>query len=69
MELILEIKREEERGNWIKIHNEDCSDFHGVWNIRRRIMRRGGHVARMKDNSIAHKILSQVMKELDPWKG
>jgi hypothetical protein len=47
MELILEIKGEEERGNWVKTHNEDRSDLHGIWGIKCRTMRGGGHVARV----------------------
>ena len=38
MELILEIKGEEERGNWVEIDNEDCSDLHGIWDIKCGIM-------------------------------
>jgi len=42
MDLILEIKGDEERGNWIVIHNEDRSDLHGIWDVKYRIMRGGG---------------------------
>jgi len=42
MDLILEIKGDEERGNWIVIHNEDRSDRHGIWDVKYRIMRGGG---------------------------
>jgi hypothetical protein len=62
MEFILEIKGEKEIGNWTKIHNEDRSDLQGIRDIKWRIMRQGGHVARTRDNRIAHKILTQVMK-------
>jgi hypothetical protein len=35
MDFILEIKGEEERGNWVEIDSEDCSDLHGICNIKR----------------------------------
>lgn len=42
MELVLEIEGEEEKGNWIEIHNKDLCDLHCIWDIKCRVMRRAG---------------------------
>ena len=48
---IFEAKRDEVRGEWRKLHNEELNDLYSEPNIFRvtksRIMRWAGHVARM----------------------
>jgi hypothetical protein len=54
-------KRDEETGEWRRLHNEELNDLYSSPNIIRviksRRMRWAGHVARMGEKSSAYRIL------------
>jgi len=54
-------KREEEMGDWRKLHNEELNDLYCppyvVWGIKSRIMRWAGHVAHMGEKGGVYRIL------------
>ena len=54
-------KRDEVRGEWRKLHNEELSDLYSRLNIVRvvksRRMRWAGHVARMVEGRGVHRVL------------
>ena len=54
-------KRDEVKGEWRKLHNEEISDLYSLLNILRvvksRRMRRVGHVARMGEGRRVHRVL------------
>ena len=54
-------KREEVTGEWRKLHNEELSDLYSLPNIVRvvksRRMRWAGHVARMREGRVVHRVL------------
>ena len=54
-------KRDEETGEWRKLHNEELSDLYSSTNIVRviksRRMRWAGHVARMGERRAAYRVL------------
>ena len=54
-------KRDEVTGEWRKLHNEELSDLYSLPNIVRvvksRIMRWAGHVARMGEGRVVHRVL------------
>ena len=54
-------KRDEETGEWRKLHNEELSDLYPlpniVWVVKSRRMRWAGHVARMGEESGVHRVL------------
>ena len=54
-------KRDEVTGKWRKLHNEELSDLYSLPNIVRvvksRIMRWAGHVARMREGRVVHRVL------------
>ena len=54
-------KRDEETGEWRKLHNEELSDLYSLPNIVRvvksRKMRRTGHMARMGEGRGVHRVL------------
>ena len=54
-------KRDEVTGEWRKLHNEELSDLYSFPNILRvvkwRRMRWAGHVARMGEGRVVHRVL------------
>jgi hypothetical protein len=54
-------KRDEVTGEWRKLHNEEFNDLYSLPNIMRvvksRRMRRAGHVARMGEGRVVHRVL------------
>ena len=54
-------KRDEVIGEWRKLHNEELSDLYSLPNIVRvvksRRMRWAGHVARMEEGRVMHRVL------------
>ena len=54
-------KRDEVTGEWRKLHNEDLRDLYSLPNIVRvvktRRMRWAGHVARMGEGRVVHRVL------------
>ena len=54
-------KRDEETGEWRKLHNEELSDLYSSTNtvrvIKSRRMRWAGHVARMGERRAAYRVL------------
>jgi hypothetical protein len=54
-------KRDEVRGEWIKLHNEELCDLHSspsiIRIIKSRRMRWAGHVARMREKRNAYRLL------------
>ena len=54
-------KRDEATGEWRKLHNEELSDLYSLPNIVRvvksRRMRWAGHVARMGEGRVVHRVL------------
>ena len=53
---IFEPKREEVRGEWRKLHNEELNELYSspdiVWVIKSKIIRWAGHIVRMGERSI-----------------
>jgi len=49
-------RRDEETGEWRRLHNEELNDFYSspniVWVIKSRTMRWAGHVARMGEEKV-----------------
>jgi hypothetical protein len=54
-------KRDEVTGEWRKLHNEELNDLYSLINIVRvvksRQMRWAGHVARMREDRVVHRVL------------
>jgi hypothetical protein len=54
-------KRDEVTGKWRKLHNEELNDLYTLTNIVRvvksRRMRWAGHVARMGEDRVVHRVL------------
>jgi hypothetical protein len=54
-------KRDEETGEWRKLHNEELNDLYSLPNIvpvvKSRRMRWAGHVARMGEDRGVHRVL------------
>jgi hypothetical protein len=54
-------KRDAVTGEWRKLHNEELSDRYYLPNIVRMVksrrMRRAGHVARMGEGRVVHRVL------------
>ena len=54
-------KRDEVRGEWKKLHNENLNDLYSssniFWVIKWRIMRRAGHVACMGEGRGVYRVL------------
>ena len=54
-------KRDEVTGEWRKLHNEELNDMYSLPNIVRvvksRRMRWAGHVARMEEDKVVHRVL------------
>ena len=54
-------KRDEVTGEWRKLHNEELSDLYSLPNIVRVVkskrMRWAGHVARMGEGRVVHRVL------------
>jgi hypothetical protein len=54
-------RRDEVRGEWRKLHNKELNDLYSLPNIVRvvksRRMRWAGHVARMGEGRVMHRIL------------
>ena len=54
-------KRDEVTGEWRKLHNEELNDLYSLSNILRvvksRRMRWAGHVARMGEDRVVHRVL------------
>ena len=55
------LKRDVVTGEWIKVHNEELNDLYSLPNIVRvvksRRMRWAGHVARMGEDRVVHRVL------------
>ena len=55
------LKRDEVTGEWRKLHNEELSDLYSLPNIVRVVkskrMRWAGHVARMGEGRVVHRVL------------
>jgi hypothetical protein len=62
-------KRDEETGEWRKLHNEGLRDLNSLPSIIRiiksRRMRLAGHVARMGEKSNAYRLLVGSQRERD----
>jgi hypothetical protein len=58
---LLEPTRDEVKGEWRKLHNEELNDLYILLNIVRvvksRRMRWAGHVARMGEDRVVHRVL------------
>ena len=58
---VFERKRDEETGEWRKLHNEELNDLYSLPNIVRviksRRMRWAGHVSRMGEDRGVHRVL------------
>jgi hypothetical protein len=69
---IFEPKRDEIRGEWRKIHNEELNNLHSPLNIIRvitsRRMRREEHVARMRRGEVYTGFWWENVRERDTWK-
>jgi hypothetical protein len=54
-------KRDEVTGEWRKLHNEELNDLYSlpniVWVVKSRRMRWAGHVARMGEDRVVHRVL------------
>jgi hypothetical protein len=54
-------KRYEVTGEWRKLHNEELNDLYSlpniVWVVKSRRMRWAGHVARMAEERVVHRVL------------
>ena len=54
-------KRDEVKGEWRKLHNEELSDLYSLPNVVRAVksrrMRWAGHVARMGEGRVVHRVL------------
>ena len=54
-------KRDEVTGEWRKLHNEELNDLYSLPNIARvvksRRMRWAGHVGRMGEDRVVHRVL------------
>ena len=64
-------KRDEVTGEWRKLHNEELNALYSLPNIVRvvksRRMRWAGHVARMVEDSVVHRVLVGKPEERDHW--
>ena len=64
-------KRDEVTGEWRKLYNEELSDLYSLRNIVRvvksRRMRWAGHVARMGEGRVVHRVLVGNPGERDHW--
>jgi hypothetical protein len=64
-------KKDEVTGEWIKFHNEVLSDLYSLPSIVRVIKSRrmiwAGHVARMGEGRVLHRVLVGKLKERDHW--
>ena len=64
-------KRDEVKGKWRKLHNEELSDLYSLPNIlcvvKSRRMRWAGHVARMGEGRGVHRVLVGNPRERDHW--
>ena len=53
--------RDEVKGDWRRLHNEELNDLHSspniVWMIKSRRMRWAGHVARMGEERWVYRVL------------
>jgi hypothetical protein len=62
-------KRNEVRGEWRKLHNEELNDLYSshniVWMIKTRRMRWTGHVAYMGERRGVYSVLVRNLKERD----
>ena len=63
-------KRDEVTGEWKKLHNEELNDLYPLPNIVRvvksRRMRWAGHVARMGEDRVVHRVLVGKPEEKRP---
>ena len=54
-------KRDEVTGEWRKLHNEELNDLYSlpniVWVVKSRRMRWAGHVARLGEDRVVHRVL------------
>jgi hypothetical protein len=54
-------KKNEVTGEWRKLHNEKLNDLYSlpniVWVVKSRRMRWAGHVARMGEETVVHRLL------------
>ena len=63
-------KKDEVTGEWRKLHNEELNDLYSlpniVWVVKSRRMRWAGHVARMGDDRVVHRVLVGKPKRKRP---
>ena len=54
-------KGDEVTGEWRKLHNEELSDMYSLpnimWVVKSRRMRWAGHIARMGEGKVMHRVL------------
>jgi len=64
-------RRDEVKGDWRRLHNEELNDLHSspniVWMIKSRRMRWAGHVARMGEERGVYGVLVGNWRERDHW--
>ena len=64
-------KRDEVTAEWRKLHNEDLNDLYSLPNIVRvvksRRMRWAGHVVRMGEDRVVHRVLVGKPEGRDHW--
>ena len=64
-------KRDEVTGEWRNLHNEELNDLYSLPNIVRvvksRRMRWAGHVARMGDDRLVHRVLVGKPRQRGHW--
>ena len=64
-------KRDEVTGKWRKLHNEELSDLYSLPNIVRlvksRRVRWAGHVARMGEGRVVHRVLVRKHEVKNHW--
>ena len=64
-------RRDEVKGEWRRLHNEELNDLYSSTNIVRVIkskrMRWAGHVARMGEERVVYRVLVEKRRKRDHW--
>ena len=64
-------RKDEVKGEWRRLHNEELNDLYSspniVWVIKSRIMRWAGHVARMGEEMVVYRSWWENRRERDHW--